>query len=177
VTPTNLPQRIAARLTGVTENLLRRLARRNLAKPPRHSLPKPTLGLALLGSSSIAAWCLLHAVEDSEDARPTMAMRIPSELELLPPPIALHIDPSLHDRSRTEDPERAPSNDAEAMAPSPTPLHPTNRVLPPPTPRSHDARSVPTPTSWSSSGTWRFQPGTTAVAFVTTRGLELRTLP
>jgi hypothetical protein len=176
VTPTNLPQRIAARLTRVTANLLRRLDRRNLAITPRHSLPKPTLGLALLGSSSIAAWCLLHAVEDSEDARPTVS-RSSTELELLPPEIARHIDPSLYDRSRTGEPERAPSNNAEAMAPSPTPLHTTDRVLPPPTPLSLDARSVPTPTSWRSPRSWRFQPSTPVIAFVTTRGLELRTLP
>jgi hypothetical protein len=157
--------------------------------------------------------------------------RSSTELELLPPQIGRHIDPSLHpshhpshhDRSRTGDPERDPSNEADAVDPSPMPLHPTDRVLPPPTPRSHDARSVPkvmmlvrgvmgldgaqvkvgaqTVTAgdlrevlvtagrrplrwrpherdaWRSAGSWRFQPGTTVVAFVTTRGLELRTLP
>lgn len=220
--PTNLPQRIAARLTGRTLDLLRRLDRRILARTPRYSIPKLAFCLALVGSSSITAWCLLHAVEDSEDARPTLA-RSSTELELLRSPIDRHIDTSLHDRSRTGDPERDPSHDAEAMAPSPTPLHPTDRVLPPPTPLSHDARSVPTVmtlvrgvmsldgaqvkvgaqtvivgglrqvlstagrepqrwrphdrNAWRSGGSWRFEPGTTVVAFVTTRGLELRTLP
>jgi hypothetical protein len=220
VPPTNLPQRIAARLTGGTGNLLRRLDRRNPARTPHYSIPKLTLALALVGSSSIAAWCLLHTVEDSEDARPTVA-RSSTELELLPPQIGRRIDASHHERSRTGDPERDPSNDT--VDPSPMPPHPTDRVLPPPTPSSPDARAVPkvmmlvrgvmgldgaqvkvgaqTVTvgelgrvlvaagrrplrwrpherdAWRSGGSWRFQPGTTVVAFVTTRGLELRTLP
>lgn len=218
---TNLPQRVAAKLAGGSRGLLRRLDRRNLAKTHLPPTPKLTLALTLLALSSITAWCLVDAVEDSEDARPTTA-RTATELELPSPQITRRTDPSLHDRSRTGAPERGRPDDTED--PSPMPVHPTDRVLPvPPTPLSHDARSVPkvmmlvrgvmgldgaqvrvgaqTVTvgelrqvlvtagrktlrwraherdAWRSGGAWRFEPGTTVVAFVTTRGLELRTLP
>lgn len=218
--PTIPPPRLAARLAAA-RRLLRRLTRRLTTLPCSRPAARSLLSFALLASSSLAIWYLLHDAEGPDEARPTVAL-VPAELEILQQQTGRRIDRSLHERSHTEAPERARPDETEASSPIPT--HPTDRVLPvPPTPPSHDGRPVPkvimlvrgvmgldgaqvkvgaqTVTvgelrevlvtagletlrwraherdAWRSGGSWRFQPGTTVVAFVTTRGLELRTLP